>query len=49
MEKEEEETGKISLKKEDAQSKVERQSASNCRRNGVNLEISAKGQYWLKA
>ena len=24
-------------------SKVERRSASNCRRNGVNLAISAKG------
>ena len=24
-------------------SKVERQSVSNCRRNGVNLAISAKG------
>ena len=39
----EEETEKIGLKKEDALRQVEGRSASNCRRNGVNPAISAKG------
>ena len=39
----EEETKKIGLKKKDALRQVEGRSASNCRRNGVNLAISAKG------
>ena len=40
----EEETEKIGLKKEDVlnRAKCREQSASNCRRNGVNLAISAK-------
>ena len=38
----EDETEKIGLK-EDALRQVGRRSASNCRRNGVNLAISAKG------
>ena len=29
-------------------SKVERWSASNCRRNGVNSAVSAKGKHWIK-
>ena len=40
----EEETEKIGLKKEDALRKVERWNARNCRRNGVNPAISAKGK-----
>ena len=39
----EEETEKIGLKKENAPRQVEGRSASNCRRNGVNSVISAKG------
>ena len=40
----EEEIGKIGWKKEDALNRDKwRESASNCRRNGMNLAISAKG------
>ena len=39
----EDETEKIGLKKENGLRQVERRSASNCRRNGVNPAISAKG------
>ena len=43
MKQVEEETEKIDLNKKDALRQVERRSESDCRRNGVNPAISAKG------